>query len=119
MEEIAGCTAYSPAETAEGMNWGAEATGGAYQCLLGAGPPGAPGPPVHIHPTTDEAFYVGAGEATFRLGDEEHVAGPGSLVFVPRGTPHTVWNAGTVELRGIIVISPGDVEHEFVPVEEG
>jgi len=30
---------------------------------------------------------------------------------------HTVWNSGDQALRGIIVVSPGDVEHVFVPVE--
>jgi hypothetical protein len=31
--------------------------------------------------------------------------------------PHTVWNSGDRPLRGLILVSPGDAEHEFVPVE--
>jgi hypothetical protein len=30
---------------------------------------------------------------------------------------HTVWNSGDGPGRGLIVIPPGDAEHEFVPVE--
>ena len=68
-------------------------------------------------PHTDEAFYVAEGDATFQLGDREVPAGPGCLVFVPRGTPHTVWNSGDRQVRGLIVVSPGDAEHLMVPVD--
>ena len=61
-------------------------------------------------------FYVADGQATFRLGDRELQLGAGGLVFVPRGTAHTVWNSGDVAVRGLILISPGDAEHQFVPV---
>jgi mannose-6-phosphate isomerase-like protein (cupin superfamily) len=52
----------------------------------------------------------------FRLGDRELELGAGGLVFVPRDTAHTVRNSGDVPVRGLILISPGDAEHEFVPV---
>ena|SRR5215210_4799310 len=117
MAEINGCTVITPAESAELLTWGDEHTDGAYTTLIGAIPVGSPAPPLHIHPTTDEAFYVAEGQAAFRLGDEEISALAGSLVFVPRGTVHTAWNAGDTPARGLIIISPGNVEHEFVPVE--
>ena len=41
----------------------------------------------------------------------------GQFVFVPRGTAHTVWVSGDGPVRGLIIISPGDAAHEFVPVE--
>ena len=43
----------------------------------------------------------------------------GGLVFVPRGTAHTVSNSGDRPVRGLILISPGTAEHEFVPVDAG
>jgi quercetin dioxygenase-like cupin family protein len=43
----------------------------------------------------------------------------GALVFVPRGTVHTVWNSGDTPIRGLILISPGEAEHEFVPAGDG
>ena len=87
--------------------------------MVGAGAPGQSGPPLHTHPNTDETFYVADGEATFQLGDREVPATAGCLVFVPRGMPHTVWNSGDRPLRGVIIVSPGGAEHEFVPVEAG
>jgi quercetin dioxygenase-like cupin family protein len=117
METISGCSVIRPEGVDGILSFGPEETGGAFSVLVGEGPGGAPGPALHEHPTTDETFYVAGGEATFRLGDEEIVASAGSVVFVPRGTAHTVWNAGSEILRGLIIISPGNVEHEFVEVE--
>ena len=74
---------------------------------------------MHLHPDTDEVFYVAEGDATFLLGDREVPVTSGGLVFVPRGTAHTVWNSGDGPVRGLIVISPGDAEHSFVPVDAG
>jgi mannose-6-phosphate isomerase-like protein (cupin superfamily) len=70
-----------------------------------------------MHPNTDETFYVADGEAAFLLGDRELPLTSGSLVFVPRGSARTVWVSGDGPVRGLIVISPGDAVHEFVPVE--
>jgi quercetin dioxygenase-like cupin family protein len=117
METVRGCSVIRPAETEGILTFGAEETGGAYTLLVGEGPAGAPAPALHEHPTPDETFYVAAGEATFRLEDEELSVPAGSLVFVPRGTVHTVWNAGSEALGGLIIISPANVEHEFVEVE--
>ena len=46
------------------------------------------------------------GRAGFRLGDEVVIATAGSAVVAPRGTPHTYWNAGDVEARYLLVMSP-------------
>jgi mannose-6-phosphate isomerase-like protein (cupin superfamily) len=119
METINGCSVFARPETPEPISVGPAETQGAYVVLLGMFPPGEPGPPPHTHPRTDEAFYVMDGEATFLLGDREVIVDPGTLVFVPRKTPHTVWNSGEVPVRGLIIISPGDAEHVFVPVDTG
>ena len=119
MEIINGCTVIVAASAADPARLGPDEMSGAYVVLAGEFPPGEPGPPLHVHPTTDELFYVGDGEATFVLGDREVQVGGGGLVFVPRGMPHTVRNSGAGPIRGMLVISPGDVEHEFVPVDQG
>ena len=116
METINGCTVIRSSEATELVRFGPAETAGSYVVEVGSFPPGEPGPPFHLHPNTDETFYVADGHATFQLGDRELQVGPGGLVFVPRGTAHTVWNSGDVAVRGLILISPGDAEHEFVPV---
>jgi mannose-6-phosphate isomerase-like protein (cupin superfamily) len=117
METINGCTVVSPSDAPEPVSFGPAETQGAYVVIVGAFPPGQPPPPLHVHPQTDETFYVADGNATFQLGDREVSVTAGCLVFVPRGMPHTVWNSGDRPVRGLIVVSPGGAEHVLVPVE--
>jgi len=119
METINGCTVIPASEAPEPVLFGPAESRGAYVVIIGTFAPGTPAPPLHIHPHTDEAFYVADGNATFRLGGRELPVTAGALVFVPRGMPHTVWNSGERPVRGLILISPRDAEHEFVPVEAG
>jgi quercetin dioxygenase-like cupin family protein len=119
METINGCTVVPRSEAPEQVRFGPAESQGAYVVIVGTFPPGQPAPPLHVHPYSDEAFYVADGDATFRLGDRELPVTAGGLVFVPRDMPHTVWNSGNRPLRGLILVSPGDAEHEFVPVEAG
>jgi mannose-6-phosphate isomerase-like protein (cupin superfamily) len=117
METVNGCTVMSSSDTGHPASFGPEHTDGAYRALVGNIPPGEPAPPFHVHPHTDEAFYVAGGEAAFLLGDREVRVTAGGFVFVPRGMPHTAWNSGEEPMLGLIVISPGQAEHVFEPVE--
>ena len=49
-------------------------------------PPGGPDPQ-HPH-GEDEVYYVTSGRAQVRVGTEDRVVGPGSIVFVPARTDH-------------------------------
>jgi mannose-6-phosphate isomerase-like protein (cupin superfamily) len=62
--------------------------------------------PLHVHHADDEAWYVLEGTLGFRRGNEELEAHAGSGVYVPRGTPHTYWNAGNREARYLLVMTP-------------
>jgi mannose-6-phosphate isomerase-like protein (cupin superfamily) len=62
--------------------------------------------PLHVHHRDDEAWYVLAGTLAFRLGDDEFEAPQGSAVLAPAGTPHTFRNAGTVDARYLLVMTP-------------
>ena len=115
-ETIGGCTVIRPSEASEPVHVGASLVRGAFVLEAGTFPPGQAGPALHLHPHTDELFYIADGDATFQLGDRELQLSAGALVFVPRGTAHTVWNAGDRPLRGLLVISPGDAEHQFTPL---
>ncbi|TML68554.1 MAG: cupin domain-containing protein [Actinobacteria bacterium] len=50
---------------------------------------------LHLHHQEDEAWYVLEGRLGFRVGSDEVDAGPGEGILVPRGTPHSYWNART------------------------
>lgn len=58
--------------------------------------------PFHTHPW-DELEYVLEGEMEFRVGDERGSGGPGTLVSIPRGVPHTLRVAPGGRARFVMV----------------
>ena len=70
------------------------------------------GPALHHH-DFDEAFYVLEGELTFQLHDQLRTVGPGEIVFVPRGAPHTFANLSDAPARQLIVCTPAGFERYF------
>jgi quercetin dioxygenase-like cupin family protein len=89
-----------------------EDSAGQVGMVVNTVPAGWAGPPLHHH-DFDEAFYVLAGRLTFQLGDVLRPAGPGALVFAPRGSVHTLANHGDTEARYLLVITPGGFERYF------
>jgi mannose-6-phosphate isomerase-like protein (cupin superfamily) len=83
-----------------------EETAGAFTLLELVQPKGVPGPPLHVHHTADEAFYVLAGTLTVRLGERTLDAPAGSFVLVPRGVAHTFANRSEEPSRFLAILSP-------------
>ena len=63
----------------------------------------------HRHATYDETFIICEGHYDFRLNDKLLKLGPGDVVFVPRGTPHSFVSVGPEVGRQIIISSPGGI----------
>jgi mannose-6-phosphate isomerase-like protein (cupin superfamily) len=90
-----------------------EQTGGAYSLFeLTVAPEGGEGP--HIQHREDECFYVLEGEFVFVVEDAEIEAGPGSLIYVPKGKLHAFENAGETTGRLLVSQTPGGVYEGFV-----
>jgi len=90
-----------------------ETTNGAFSLVEHPLPPRALGSPVHTHRNEDEYSYVLEGRVGVQLGDDVIEAGPGELVFKPRGVPHAFWNAGDEPARLLELISPAGFENYF------
>jgi mannose-6-phosphate isomerase-like protein (cupin superfamily) len=61
----------------------------------------------HRHPKADEAMLVIEGRGLFTVGSEPgFVAGPGSLVYVPRGVVHRIQVAGPESLAWLSIVAP-------------
>jgi quercetin dioxygenase-like cupin family protein len=68
--------------------------------------------PLHIHPDHDETGYVLEGELLLHIDGVEQTAGPGTMVWIPRGTPHAF--LVTSELaRSLWVVTPGEAMEAF------
>jgi mannose-6-phosphate isomerase-like protein (cupin superfamily) len=94
-----------------------DTTGGALS-LVEASIPAGSGPPPHIHANEDEAYYVLDGELEVLDGDRTFKAGPGSFVFIPRGTLHRFRNTGHGHARMLVIFVPSGFEQFFKAVGE-
>jgi mannose-6-phosphate isomerase-like protein (cupin superfamily) len=89
----------------------AGSTGGAFSVLEEIPP--MVDTPLHVHEREDEIFYVLEGWHSYRVGDEEIEAGPGDLVFAPRGVPHAQRRFEPGVGRQLVLLSPPGLEGFF------
>ena len=75
-------------------------------------PPGSFVPP-HIHPTQDEYIRVLDGALKVLLDGQEHFAGPGDLVRLPRGIMHGYFNESGAPARAFFWVTPGRKLHDL------
>jgi mannose-6-phosphate isomerase-like protein (cupin superfamily) len=87
--------------------------GGDFSLVEHPMPPRALAAPLHRHNREDEYSYVLEGRMGALLGDDVLKAGPGDLVFKPRGEWHTFWNAGEEPARILEIIAPAGFERFF------
>lgn len=88
-------------------------TGGRFSLVEHPLGPRRLGAPLHTHHNEDEYSFILQGRVGLQIGEEEFEAGPGDLVFKPRGIAHTFWNAGDEEVRLLEMISPAGFENYF------
>lgn len=69
--------------------------------------------PPHIHLNEDESVYVIEGDCLVQIGQEVFQAGAGDSLFMPRGIPHTVANAGDTPARVLFTLMPAGLEPFF------
>ena len=66
----------------------------------------AGGPAPHFHRSISESFFVLSGIVTLYDGAEEHEAGPGDFLFVPKGGIHSFRNDhGSASM--LVLFTPG------------
>jgi mannose-6-phosphate isomerase-like protein (cupin superfamily) len=88
-------------------------TDGRFSLVEHPMPVGRLAAPLHRHNREDEYSFVLEGRMGALLGDEVVYAGPGDLVWKPRGQWHTFWNAGDTPARILEIISPAGFEDFF------
>ena len=76
------------------------------------------GPGLHVHSREDEAIYVAEGVLTVRVGDDVFSAPAGTVVWLPRGEPHTFANLSDEPVRTFGVITPDGLEGMFRETED-
>jgi mannose-6-phosphate isomerase-like protein (cupin superfamily) len=74
--------------------------------------------PLHVHAKEDEVFCVLEGEHIVQCGDQEFHLGPGGVVFLPRGIPHSQRRDVPGEGRLLVLTSPAGFEGFFRELAE-
>ena len=87
-------------------------TNGAFTLSEASNPPNN-GVPPHIQHEEDEAFIVLEGSYTFQVGDQTMQCGPGEVIYVSRGVPHSFENASTEPARMLILQAPGGIHEQY------
>ncbi len=71
----------------------------------------------HRHDRHDLVVVMLRGQGTMRLGDEERTIGAGSILYVPRGTPHAFRNTSGAPALAYAVYAPAFDGTDRVPVD--
>jgi quercetin dioxygenase-like cupin family protein len=88
----------------------AEQAGGStsvLECFVAAG---SSGPPVHVHPGSDETFLVLSGVLLVYVDGRVSEVGEGGLIHVTRGTEHTFATSPASDVRFLTIHTPGGFE---------
>ena len=93
----------------------AETTGGSFSIVEEIAPLDTP---PHVHANEDELFIVLEGEHEFTVGDVVFDAGPGAVVFAPRGVPHSHRRVVPRTGRFLTLVSPAGFEGFFRELSE-
>ena len=83
---------------------------GIYEIVLG---PGTVGAQLHYHRFMDETFIVNKGTLTIQLSDKMIDAVQGSVVYIPRFTPHGFRNTTDQDVTATLIFNPGQSREGF------
>ncbi len=90
------------------------ATGGALG-LVHMDVPAGDMPPLHMHHSEDEGFYVLGGEVTLYLPGRSLTLRSGDFFLAPRGVPHT-YESGSDGVRMLVSSAPSGFERFVIAV---
>jgi quercetin dioxygenase-like cupin family protein len=88
-------------------------TDGSHSVIETTVPAHAPGPPLHIHRTMDEEFYILDGELTVQVGEQTVTAIRGAYAYVPRGVPHAFANHSDHSVTFLDIVHPAGFERYY------
>jgi mannose-6-phosphate isomerase-like protein (cupin superfamily) len=71
----------------------------------------------HIHPKTEEIYYILNGKGRIRIDGEERDVIPGDGIAITPGMRHKVWNTGDVDLVFLCCCVPAYTHEDTIITE--
>jgi mannose-6-phosphate isomerase-like protein (cupin superfamily) len=72
----------------------------------------------HLHPQTEEIYYILVGRGRMLIDGETREVGPGDAIAIPPGAAHQITNTGSEELKFLCCCAPGYEHADTVLLEE-
>jgi quercetin dioxygenase-like cupin family protein len=91
-------------------------TQGQYTVICGETPP-LGGPPLHLHTTDAETFYIVEGTFLFELDGEVIHATSGDIVHIQPGVKHLYQNTGADFGKLLLVVAPAGLDEFFIELD--
>jgi mannose-6-phosphate isomerase-like protein (cupin superfamily) len=60
----------------------------------------------HVHDANEQVYIILRGSGLMRVGAEEREVGPGTLIFIPPGTAHSILNTSAEVLTYVSATAP-------------
>jgi len=75
----------------------------------------------HVHDDFDQIAMILRGRAIYHVGDVDNEMGPGSIVLIPAGVPHSIEPVGEETVQNIDVFAPcrEDLAHLLTWMQAG
>jgi len=73
----------------------------------------------HIHENEEEIWYILSGRGRIVVGDEELLAEPDTVIYIPSGIEHQLVNTGDETFKVLWIISPPGPEKAFIGKKGG
>jgi len=64
----------------------------------------------HSHAIQEQIYYILEGEGLMEIDGERTVVQPWTVIHIPPGVTHAIYNTGMVDLKFIVVTTPPDDE---------
>jgi quercetin dioxygenase-like cupin family protein len=94
-----------------------DSTGGGLGVVEMVEVPAGDMPPLHVHHSADECFYVLDGEVTLFTPGAERTLRAGDFLLAPRGVPHT-YRAGARPGHVLVISQPAGFERFVAAVSQ-
>jgi mannose-6-phosphate isomerase-like protein (cupin superfamily) len=64
----------------------------------------------HAHKIQEQIYYVIEGEGLMEIAGQRTIVRPDTVIFIPPGISHAIYNTGLVDLKFLVITSPPDDE---------